>query len=87
MSTRHIAGDDEALAHLGDGRFFAVVKLLEAVTERLVRALEVANQLAQANRLQRERVIGALAGTVQREVLLDDSRAEHVGSHGHGNVG
>ena len=48
-----------------------------------VRAVEVAHHLAQADRLERERVVGALPRAVQREVLLDDARAEHIGRDGH----
>src|SRR5262245_14150799 len=86
VPARQITSDDEALAHLGDGVLFSFVDLLDAVAERFVRALEIANHLAQANGLERKGMIGPLARTVQREVLLHDSGAQDVGGNGHGNA-
>ena len=86
VARRQIAGDDQALAHLDDRRLLALVDLLASVAERLVGALEVAHHLAQADRLERERVVGPLHRTVQREVLLDDPRAQHVRRHRHGDA-
>ena len=53
------------------GARLAFVDLLLAVAERLVGPLQVAHHLAQAHRLQGERVIRPLRGPVQREMLLD----------------
>ena len=83
VAARQVARHDEALAHLDDRRLLALVDLLDAVADRLVGALEVAHHLAQPDRLERERVVGALHRAVQREVLLDDAGAEDVGGHRH----
>src|SRR2546425_2357750 len=69
---------DDLLAHLLDRRALARVRRLRPVAERDARAPEVAHELAQPDRLQREAVVGALQRAVEREVLLDDPAAEHV---------
>src|SRR5712692_6860729 len=74
---------DDLLAHLLDRRALARVRRLRPVAERETRALEVAHELAQPHRLQREAMVGALQRAVQREVLLDDTAPEHVGRDRH----
>src|SRR3989441_6690849 len=75
--------DDDLLAHLRDRVGLARVRRLRPVAEGAPRTLKVAHELAQAGRLQREDVVGAFHCPVQREVLLDDPRAEHVGGDRH----
>src|SRR6187200_1061701 len=66
-----VARNDQALAHLSDRRSLALVEFLLAVAHRLERAIEVTDHLAQPDRLERERVVGALHRAIQREVLFD----------------
>src|SRR5262245_1217538 len=80
VAARQIPGDDEALAHLDDRSTLAVVDLLGTVAHRFVRALEIAHHLAQTDRLERERMIGALHRAIEREVLLHDAGTQNVGS-------
>src|SRR5436305_579057 len=54
VAAGQVARDDEALSHLGNRRLLALVDLLDAAAERAKRAIEVAYQLAQPDRLQRE---------------------------------
>src|SRR5215204_3540085 len=86
MARRQVSRDDEALAHLDDWRVLAVVELFLAVAHRLERAIEVADHLAQADRLERERMVGAFHRAIQREMFFDDARTEHVGGEGHGDA-
>ena len=65
------------------GSDLARIRRLRPVAEGDARAPEVADELAQADRLEREAVVGALHRAVEREVLLDDARAEHVGRDRH----
>src|SRR5262245_3303589 len=78
VTRRERAGGDELLAHLRDRVRLARMRDLVALAEREARALEVTDELAQADRLEREAVVGALHRSVEREVLLDDAAAEHV---------
>ena len=61
MAARQITRDHETLAHLRDRCPLTLVDLLDAVAKRLVRAVEIAHQLAQADRFERERVVGPLS--------------------------
>src|SRR5687768_5071666 len=83
VAGREIADNDQALAHLDDGRLLALVDLLVPVAERLAGALEIANHLSKADRLERKRMVGPLHRPVEGEMLFDDAGAEHVGRHRH----
>ena len=86
MARRQAAGHDEPLAHLRDRGDLAVVDPLHAVTERHACAAQVAHHLAEPLRLEGERVVGALPGVVDGEVLLHHASAQHVRSQGHGDA-
>src|SRR5438093_6654797 len=65
LAAQHVArgergGGDDLLAHLPDRIVLARIRRFRPVAERDVRAMEVANELAQPDRLQREAVVGAL---------------------------
>ncbi len=76
-------GRDELLSHLLKRPLLARQAPLHAVAERRRNALEVADEPAHPVGHERVRVIGALPGVVEREVLLEHARAEHVGNRGH----
>ena len=80
---RESARGNELLPHLRERPLLARQPPLLAVAERGRHALEVADEPAHPVGHQRERVIRALPGVVEREVLLEDARAEHVADERH----
>jgi hypothetical protein len=65
---------------------FAVEHPFLAVTEGFLALPQIVYHRLHALRLQAERLVGALPGPVEREMLLDDARAERVGHRGHRNA-
>ena len=83
MSRLEPARRHELLAHLLERLRLDWERPLDAVAERRRNPVEVADEPAHPVRHQRERVVGALPGVVEREVLLDHARAEHVAEQRH----
>ena len=86
MPGREVACSHELLPHLLERTLLARQAALHAVPERGRYPVQVPDEAAHAVRHQRVRVVGALPGVVQREVLLERPRAEHVGDGRHGDA-
>src|SRR5581483_692088 len=69
--------------HLRDRFPLRFIEPLHAIAVRHMRAAKVFTERLQAFRLQRKRVVGALAGAVQRDVLFENPCTVGVGDQGH----
>ena len=83
VAGRELARGDELLSHLLQGSLLARERSLHAVADGVGDAAQVADEPPHPLGHEREGVVGALPCVVQREVLLDDARSEHVADERH----
>jgi hypothetical protein len=79
-------GRHDLLSHLADRPGFYGQHALDAVAEGDTDPVKIPDHLLHADGFERQRVIGALPCVIEREMLFDDPRTNHVGDRGHRNA-